>query len=113
MVVEVPSGTARILTDILLKNLDVKLKGQFGKLDRKIRSDELHFASIRSGSIPGEHIVGFDSAADSIEIRHIARNRKGLAAGALKAAHWISDKKGIYNFSDVFSQIFQRTDDET
>ena len=103
--VDSPSGTARILTDILLQNLDSKKISQFQKLDRKIKPEELHFASLRAGHNPGEHIIGFDSSADTIEIKHTARNRIGLAQGAIKAAAWISTRKGIFNFSDVFQQI--------
>lgn len=103
-----PSGTARILTEILLKNLDSKKVAQFQKIDRKIKPEELHFASLRAGHNPGEHIIGFDSEADTIEIKHTARNRMGLALGALKAAGWISSRKGIFNFRDVFQQIISQ-----
>jgi 4-hydroxy-tetrahydrodipicolinate reductase len=106
--VDSPSGTAKMITDILVQNLDSKQTGQFNKLDRRIKPEELHFASIRSGNIPGEHIVGFDSAADSIEIKHTARNREGLAIGTLKAAHWINHKKGLHNFRDVFQQLIEK-----
>ncbi len=106
--VDSPSGTAKVLTEILLKNLNRKKVGQFDKLDRKIDPAELHFASLRSGSNPGEHIIGFDSSADTIEIKHTARNREGLAIGALKAAEWIKNKKGIYNFQDVFHDLIKK-----
>lgn len=100
-----PSGTAKNLADIVLKNLNRKTKAQFEKLDRKIEKDEFHFASLRAGNFPGTHLVGFDSNADTIELKHTARNRNGLAIGALKAAQWISNKKGFFNFSDIFQQI--------
>jgi len=102
-----PSGTAKVLSDILVKNLSGKTTAQFERIDRKIELEEIHFASIRSGEIPGEHIVGFDSTADSIEIKHTARNREGLAAGTLKAALWIEGKKGIFNFKEIFPEILQ------
>ena len=50
-------------------------------------------------------LIGFDSTADSIELTHTFRNRTGLAIGALKAARWICERKGFYNFSDVFQEI--------
>ena len=49
----------------------------------------------RAGRHPGTHEIGFDSAADTVALRHTARNREGFARGALKAAQWIADKKGI------------------
>ncbi len=57
--------------------------------------------SNRAGSHPGTHEIGFDSAADTITLRHTARSREGFARGALKAAWWIAGKKGFYEFSDV------------
>jgi 4-hydroxy-tetrahydrodipicolinate reductase len=100
-----PSGTAKILSDIVLKNTDNKTSVQFDKLDRKIEKNEFHFGSIRAGNIPGTHLIGFDSAADTIELKHTARNREGLAIGALKAAEWIIKRKGLYNFTEHFSEI--------
>ena len=58
-------------------------------------------ASNRAGSHPGTHEIGFDSAADTITLRHTARNREGFALGALKAAQWIVGRKGFYEFGDV------------
>jgi 4-hydroxy-tetrahydrodipicolinate reductase len=103
-----PSGTAKILSEIVLKNIVRKDKTQFEKLDRKIDADEFHFSSIRAGNIPGTHTIGFDSSVDSIELTHTARNRTGLAIGALKAAHWICDRKGFYNFADIFQEILKK-----
>ncbi|HWE48548.1 MAG TPA: dihydrodipicolinate reductase C-terminal domain-containing protein [Bryobacteraceae bacterium] len=53
-------------------------------------------ASNRAGSTPGTHEIGFDSAADTITLRHTARNREGFALGAVKAAEWLAGKKGFY-----------------
>jgi len=58
-------------------------------------------ASSRAGKHPGTHEVGFDSAADTITLRHVARNREGFARGALKAAQWIEDRKGVFTFEEV------------
>lgn len=103
-----PSGTAKILSEIVLKNINRKEKAQFAKLDREITDNEFHLASLRAGNIPGTHTIGFDSSADTIELTHTARNRNGLAIGALQAAQWICDKKGFYNFADVFQEIIKK-----
>ena len=58
-------------------------------------------SSNRAGAHPGTHEIGFDSAADTITLRHTARSREGFARGALKAAQWIVGKKGVHEFSDV------------
>jgi 4-hydroxy-tetrahydrodipicolinate reductase len=58
-------------------------------------------SSNRAGAHPGTHEIGFDSAADTITLRHSARNREGFARGALKAAQWIVGKRGMFEFSEV------------
>jgi 4-hydroxy-tetrahydrodipicolinate reductase len=45
--------------------------------------------------------VGFDSEADSIEIKHVAKSRRGFALGALRAAQWLKGRKGVYTMDDV------------
>ncbi len=58
-------------------------------------------SSNRAGKHPGTHEIGFDSAADTITLRHVARSREGFARGALKSASWIAGRKGVYTFDDV------------
>jgi 4-hydroxy-tetrahydrodipicolinate reductase len=58
-------------------------------------------SSNRAGGHPGTHEVGFDSAADTITLRHSARSREGFARGALKAAQWVVGKKGVFEFGEV------------
>src|SRR5258706_11671132 len=58
-------------------------------------------SSNRAGRHPGTHEIGFDSAADTITLRHAARSREGFARGALKAAQWIVGKQGVFEFSEV------------
>ncbi len=55
----------------------------------------------RAGAHPGTHEIGFDSAADTITLRHTARNREGFARGALKAAQWLPGKRGVFKFEEV------------
>jgi 4-hydroxy-tetrahydrodipicolinate reductase len=58
-------------------------------------------SSSRAGAHPGTHEIGFDSAADTITLRHTARSREGFARGALKAAQWIVGRTGFHEFSEV------------
>jgi 4-hydroxy-tetrahydrodipicolinate reductase len=62
-------------------------------------------SSSRAGMVPGTHEVGFDSAADTITIRHTARSREGFARGALRAARWIAGKKGFFDFRDIVNEL--------
>ncbi len=58
-------------------------------------------SSSRAGRHPGTHEIGFDSAADTITLRHVARSREGFARGALKAANWIIDKRGVHTLDEM------------
>ena len=58
-------------------------------------------SSSRAGKHPGTHEIGFDSAADTLTLRHTARSREGFARGALKSARWILSRKGVYTFEEV------------
>jgi 4-hydroxy-tetrahydrodipicolinate reductase len=76
----------------------LKLVGDMKKAGYALPIDT---GSNRAGRHPGTHEIGFDSAADTITLRHTARSREGLARGALKAAQWVSGKKGVYEFSEI------------
>jgi 4-hydroxy-tetrahydrodipicolinate reductase len=86
---DAPSGTALKLRDLLSEHL----------------GPEIPTASTRAGYIPGTHRVGFDSEADQILLTHTARSRKGFASGALLAAHWISERTGVYECGEVIEEI--------
>ena len=58
-------------------------------------------SSSRAGRHPGTHDIGFDSAADTITLRHAARSREGFARGALKAAQWVQGKRGMFEFGET------------
>jgi len=59
----------------------------------------------RTGSHPGTHEIGFDSAADTITLRHTARSREGFARGALRAASWVIGKKGVFEFREILGEL--------
>jgi 4-hydroxy-tetrahydrodipicolinate reductase len=103
-----PSGTAKMIAGHVLKNMKRKTKAVWDKLDRPPKPEELHFSSLRVGAEPGVHGLVFDSAADSIEIRHTARNREGLVSGALIAAEWLdrnvrAGRHGVFTMDDVLA----------
>jgi 4-hydroxy-tetrahydrodipicolinate reductase len=64
-------------------------------------SRRIDVAANRAGAAPGTHEIGFDSSADTITLRHTARNREGFALGAIKAAQWVVGKKGFHEFGDI------------
>jgi 4-hydroxy-tetrahydrodipicolinate reductase len=83
---DAPSGTLWKLVE------EMKKAGYSRKID---------VSSNRAGAHPGTHEIGFDSAADTITLRHTARSREGFAQGALRAAKWLAGKKGFYEFSEI------------
>lgn len=100
-----PSGTAVMLSSIMLEEIDQKKDIVTDSLSRKILPNELHVSSTRGGSIPGTHTILFDGEDDTIEITHRARNRNGFALGAVKAAEWMREKTGFYSIDDMMESI--------
>ena len=85
---DAPSGTA-----VFLKRI---VESQYNR--------DVPTSSTRAGYIPGKHIVGFDSEADTLTIAHTARSRAGFVDGALLAARWIAGRKGFYEFSEIIEE---------
>ena len=102
-----PSGTAVMLSSIMLEEIERKKMIVTDSLHRKILPEELQVSSTRGGSVPGTHSIMFDSDVDTIEITHRARNRSGFALGALKAAEWIQGKTGFYSIDDMMEEILK------
>jgi 4-hydroxy-tetrahydrodipicolinate reductase len=95
---DAPSGTAITLAEGIMKSLYQKKK--WVNEPSKNR-EELQIISERIDPAPGTHIITYSSTIDDIEIKHTAHNRKGFATGAVLAAEFLHDKKGIYSMSDV------------
>ena len=57
----------------------------------------------REGEVSGTHAVQYKSVVDTIEIKHTAFNREGFALGAVIAAEWLVNKKGVFNMKDVLN----------
>jgi 4-hydroxy-tetrahydrodipicolinate reductase len=100
-----PSGTALSLADIIINNYTSKKTIITETAHTAIEPEQLHITSTRGGEISGTHTVYIDSIADTIEITHRAKNRNGFAVGALEAAKWIHNKKGIYDFNKIIYDI--------
>ncbi|MBR9699087.1 4-hydroxy-tetrahydrodipicolinate reductase [Candidatus Woesearchaeota archaeon] len=104
-----PSGTAKSISKIILKNIERKNKVAYEMLNRKIDPDEFHFSSTRGGEVNFEHTIGFDSPADTITIRHNARNRNGYASGSIHAAEWLNKKEpGYYELDDFMKELGEK-----
>jgi 4-hydroxy-tetrahydrodipicolinate reductase len=95
---DAPSGTAITLVEEIIKTSQQKHKWVNKISDSP---DELSIISKRIDPAAGTHSVKYSSDVDDIEIIHTAHNRKGFAAGAVLAAEFIFDKKGLFNMKDV------------
>lgn len=101
-----PSGTALKIAETMLAEMQSKTRTVSALTQGEpIAKDTLLLASIRSGSIPGTHTVGFESENDTIELTHRARSRRGFATGSVKAAEWIQGKTGFYRFEEHVGDI--------
>ena len=73
--------------------------------------DDLEVASIRAGASPGMHLVGFDAAGETVELRLTARDRSAYAAGVMAAADWLgraTRAPGIHPFDPVIDELLAR-----
>lgn len=95
---DAPSGTAITLAEDILKNITRKTKWV---KEVKINSDEIPIHSIREGQVPGIHTIRYESDVDSIEITHDAKSREGFALGAVIAAEFTYNKKGLLGMDDL------------
>ncbi len=95
---DAPSGTAVSLAEQVLSNLSRKKAWVNNLSDKK---EELPIISERIDPAPGTHYVKYSSDIDDIEIIHTAHNRKGFASGAVLAAEYIHNKKGVFSMSEV------------
>lgn len=96
---DAPSGTAITLGMDLIQNLSRKSNWSMDEKD----GSALLITADRIENVPGTHIVTYSSDIDTIELKHIAHNRKGFALGAVLAAEWIVNKKGLFDVKQMFN----------
>jgi 4-hydroxy-tetrahydrodipicolinate reductase len=104
--IDAPSGTALMLGEAAAAGRKVALdthsqRGRDGVTGAR-RTGDIGFASLRGGTVTGDHSVIFSGAMERIELIHRAEDRTMFAQGAVKAALWAKDKKpGLYTMADV------------
>ena len=95
---DAPSGTAITLADGIVSNLDRKKRWVNGMTTNPA---ELEVQAIRRGVVPGIHTVTYESEADVITLSHNAKSRRGFALGAVLAAEFIQNKRGVFSMKDL------------
>ena len=106
MKVDAPSGTALLLGAAAAAGRGVALKDHSAAVREGItgarRKGDIGFASLRGGTVVGEHSVVFAGEGERIVLSHSAEDRALFALGALKAARWAQRRKpGLYSMADV------------
>jgi 4-hydroxy-tetrahydrodipicolinate reductase len=97
---DAPSGTAITLAEgIIDETPDLKN----WELDGE-KPNVLPIHAIRENNVPGTHTVSYTSAIDDIEIIHTAHSRQGFALGAVLAAEFIHNKKGVFSMKDLLNK---------
>jgi len=104
--VDAPSGTALMLGEAAAQGRGIKLsehavKARDGITGARV-AGAIGFASLRGGTVVGEHEVIFAGIGERIVLKHIAEDRSILACGAIAAVKWGQGKKpGLYSMADV------------
>ena len=106
MKVDAPSGTALLLGEAAAAGRGVALKNHSALVREGItgarRRGDIGFASLRGGTVIGDHSVVFAGEGERIVLSHCAEDRALFARGALRAARWAQNRKpGLYSMADV------------
>jgi 4-hydroxy-tetrahydrodipicolinate reductase len=99
---DAPSGTA-----ITLRQIVEAAQSKIGSGNRPGTEGgaKVEITSHRVGDAKGEHTVTAAGPDDVLELRHNILSRRGLALGAVRAAEWLADKSGAYDFREIFDQL--------
>lgn len=95
---DAPSGTALKIVEGIINNHSGYKNW---KPEEDASEGEIPVKAIREGMVPGTHTITWDSDIDSLTLKHEAKNRKGLAFGAVVAAEYISGRKGVFTMDNV------------
>jgi len=96
---DAPSGTAITLAEGILEKIGRKTQWVN---EQETKPSDIAIKAIREGEVPGTHTITYDSDVDTITITHEAKNRQGLALGAVVAAEFTAGKKGFFGMHDLF-----------
>ena len=96
-----PSGTAVTLAEEIIEQNTNYKHWRLAENNELENENEFSIHALREENVPGTHIINYSSPIDSIQMQHIAHTRDGFALGAILAAEWIKNKKGIFTMKDV------------
>ncbi|MBN4085202.1 4-hydroxy-tetrahydrodipicolinate reductase [Flavobacteriaceae bacterium AH-315-B10] len=96
---DAPSGTAITLAEDIIENSNY-INWKSGATNE---ANQIPIEAKRIENVSGTHTINYESQVDSINITHTAHNRNGFALGAIIAAEWLLDKKGVFTMNDVLN----------
>ena len=99
---DAPSGTAITLAEGLIENNSNYSSWKLADSNSE-NQNQLPIIAQRLPEVPGTHTIHYSSDIDSISITHEAHNRKGFALGAVIAAEWLKNKRGVFTMKDVLN----------
>ncbi|MBN8822309.1 MULTISPECIES: 4-hydroxy-tetrahydrodipicolinate reductase [unclassified Spirosoma] len=105
---DAPSGTAITLAEGVLEQLPHKHRWVVNEPDKEpaiVGEDDIEIKSLREGTVPGTHIVRYESDVDRIDIKHVAHSRQGFALGAVVAAEWLVGREGVFGMDDLLGML--------
>ena len=108
MKADAPSGTALLLGDAAARGRATDLKAERGRdgTGLKRAPGSIGFASLRGGTVAGDHDVMFLGPDERLMLSHRAENRAIFARGALAAARFLVDRPaGLYSMRDVIGAL--------
>lgn len=107
---DAPSGTAITLAEGLIENnnhledwyCNFANSATIQQSDKNtLKDNNIEIEAVREPDVKGTHLIEYKSTIDTLSIQHAAHNRTGFALGAVIAAEWIQNKKGIFTMKDV------------
>lgn len=93
---DAPSGTAITIAEQIIAEYP-----QFDSWSLAPKGNQLPINAFREDDVPGTHVVKYQSEIDDIELIHTAHSRSGFALGAVLAAEFLNNKKGMFTMRDV------------
>jgi 4-hydroxy-tetrahydrodipicolinate reductase len=101
---DAPSGTAITLAETILENYDSKQEWQLvenNTAENSINPTTIPIFAEREEDVKGTHTTTYSSSVDDISLTHKAHSREGFAKGAVLAAEFLKDKKGVFGMTDL------------
>jgi 4-hydroxy-tetrahydrodipicolinate reductase len=102
---DAPSGTARQLVGTLMKGCPRKTEWVIPAAGAPVLAHQLNVSCIRAGHTYSSHVVGVDSPGEVLELSHAARSARPYAEGAIRAAHWLQGRRGVFTIDQVAADL--------